>query len=181
MKRLFWGVFFIFVNFNLNVGACSINLLPEFVGYLLFLKGAEELEAESERFAAVRPYALGMAVYSGILWVGNIIGLSGIGGIFGTVLDILSTVFSLCVLWIVIRAVRDMELQRGEDLEGSLMQTAWFILLAARAIGCALTLLPLNTLAFVVIFVGFAGVVAILVAFYRGHKRYESLQWRKEI
>ena len=50
MSRLFWGFFLIFVNFNLNVNAHTLNLLPPFVGYILLLQGMRELEPESERF-----------------------------------------------------------------------------------------------------------------------------------
>ena len=50
MKKLFWGFFFVYLNFNLNLNAHSINILPNFVGWWLVLQGMEELKHESRYF-----------------------------------------------------------------------------------------------------------------------------------
>ena len=69
MKKLFWGFFFIYLNFNLNFNQHSLNVLPDFVGYILLLQGARILEDESEFFSRARPFATGMTIYSAILWI----------------------------------------------------------------------------------------------------------------
>lgn len=33
MSGIFWGFFFVFLNFNLNFNGHALNLLPTFVGY----------------------------------------------------------------------------------------------------------------------------------------------------
>ena len=43
MSKLFWGFFFIFINFNLNVNQYSLNILPPFVGYFLLWQGMRQL------------------------------------------------------------------------------------------------------------------------------------------
>ena len=54
VKNIFWGFFFLFVNFNLTRQWSYPQLLPPFVGCWLLYHGFEELRAESERFA-LRP------------------------------------------------------------------------------------------------------------------------------
>ena len=70
MRKLFWGFFFIYLNFNLNLNQYSLNILPNFVGYILLLQGMKQLEEESRFFRRARPFAVGMAVYEAILWIG---------------------------------------------------------------------------------------------------------------
>ena len=43
MKKLFWGFFFIFINFNIAINSHVLNLIPSFVGYLLLYQAAGEL------------------------------------------------------------------------------------------------------------------------------------------
>lgn len=127
MSRLFWGFFFIFVNFNLNLNAHSLNILPPFVGYLLLLRGMRDLETESELFRGPRPFAVGMAIYTGILWLGDLLGAVSSAGWMGTLLGLAATVVSLYVAWAIIQGVQDMESRRNTDLGASGMRRAWIV------------------------------------------------------
>lgn len=66
MKKVFWGFFFIYLNFNLTLNGFTLNLLPDFVGYLLLYQAAGTLAGESGRFPKLRPFSVAMAVYTGI-------------------------------------------------------------------------------------------------------------------
>lgn len=50
MKKLFWGFFFVFFNFHLSINQYTLQLLPDFVGYLLLSQGAKELETREPLF-----------------------------------------------------------------------------------------------------------------------------------
>lgn len=76
MKNIFWGFFFLFVNFNLTVNGHILNLLPPFVGCWLLYRGFEELRAESERFYALRPFTVGLGIYTALIWIGDLLGVS---------------------------------------------------------------------------------------------------------
>ena len=56
MKKLFWGFFFIFLDFNIDFDTIRIGLIPAFVGYLLLFSGLAELSEESPRFEKIRPF-----------------------------------------------------------------------------------------------------------------------------
>ena len=73
MRNLFWGFFFVYLNFNLNLNEHSINLLPGFVGWLFIVKGMDALAHESAYFERPRPFAIALAVYEAILWLGNVL------------------------------------------------------------------------------------------------------------
>ena len=109
MGKFFWGFFFIYLNFNLSVNAHTLNILPEFVGYFLLLQGLKELDEESGVFAGGRPFAVGMAVYTGILWVGALLGITGTGSWLSTLLNLVSTAVSLYISWAIIQGIREME------------------------------------------------------------------------
>ena len=68
MKLIFIGL--IFIMLELNIG---INLLPDFVGYLLIAKACGDWAKESKKMAAVRPVALAMAGVTAVIFVMRLI------------------------------------------------------------------------------------------------------------
>lgn len=175
MKTVFWGFFFVFINFNLTVNSHTVNLLPTFVGYLLLYRAAGELAGESGRFKTLRPFAVAVAVYTGILWVGDLLGAAGGNSWLDMLLGLAATVLSLIVSWNVVQAVLEMESARGRDLNGASLRTAWFVLLAAQIVGYAAILLFSPGLALLVGIAALVGIIWFLAALWKCAKRYEGL------
>lgn len=173
MKKLFWGLFFVFLNFNLSVNQHTLNLLPPFVGYYLLYQGAKELDGESGLFRSVRPFAVGMGVYTAVLWLGDLLGISGGSGMIGALLGLLAILVGLYICWVLIRAIRDMEEQRAADLNSAAMKWAWVVMAAAQAVGYVCVWL-LSGLALLGLLAGLVGVVMLLTAFWKGQKLYEA-------
>ena len=137
MKWLFWGFFFIYLSFELNVNRHSLNILPDFVGYLLLLRGTELLDRESRDFSRVRPFAVGMAVYAAVLWVGQLLGVTADTDWIARALRIVSLVVSLYVSRLLVRGVQEMEGRRGAELNGKMLLACWKGLAAAEIAGVA--------------------------------------------
>ena len=174
MKKVFWGFFFVFINFNLSVNAHTLNLLPDFVGYILLYQAAGALAEESGRFRKLRPFTLAMAVYTGILWTGDLLGVTGGGSWLDTILSLAALVISLYISWSVVQAILELESARGADLNGASVRTAWFVLLAAQIVG----VLGAMLLSFLVLLVWIAllvGIIWFLAALWKCAKRYEGL------
>ena len=174
MKKVFWGFFFVFINFNLSVNAHTLNLLPDFVGYILLHQAAGALAEESGRFRKIRPFTLAMAVYTGILWMGDLLGVTGGGSWLDTILSLAALVISLYISWSVVQAILELESARGADLNGASVRTAWFVLLAAQIVG----VLGAMLLSFLVLLVWIAllvGIIWFLAALWKCAKRYEGL------
>ena len=72
-----WGYFFLY--FNINLGA--VNILPRFVGWLLFLAAIQKLKEERRDLALLRPLGLLLALWSGADWLAACFG-AGVGGHF---------------------------------------------------------------------------------------------------
>lgn len=63
MTKLAIGMLFILMNFSLDIGDLSINVLPEFVGYLLILSAVDKLKTKSSYFDKMSGLLFFMAMY----------------------------------------------------------------------------------------------------------------------
>ena len=56
MTKIFVGFLFVFLNFNFTLNdTYVINLLPDFVGFILLYMGTRELLEESPRYTTAGP------------------------------------------------------------------------------------------------------------------------------
>ena len=151
------------------------------MGYFLLLQGLRELEEESGVFSDTRPFVVGMTVYTAILWVGALLGVTGAGSLLSILLSLVSTAVSLYISWSIIQGVREMEERHQADLNSAGMSLAWKVLLVADIVSYVLTLvLPVVVaVALVAVLVGIlllVGSLMLLVAFWRGKKCWEAVQ-----
>ena len=131
-------------------------------------------------FSDTRPFVVGMTVYTAILWVGALLGVTGTGNLLSILLSLVSTVVSLYISWSIIQGVQEMEERHQADLNSAGMSLAWKVLLVADIISYVLTLvLPVAAVALVVVLVGIlllVGSLMLLVSFWRGKKCWEAVQ-----
>lgn len=185
MKKLFWGFFFIFLNFHLNFNSYSLNILPDFVGYLLLFQGTKALGAESHYFRSIQPFTVGMAVYTAILWVGNLLGVGGGSGyeqMLTQILSFVSTVVGLYVAWVLVQGVLETEDRRGADLNGQGVYKAWKVLTAIQVINTVVgwmvnlaNIAALLVLVVPLVIVGVAVMIWYLMAWWKTAKAWETL------
>jgi len=72
ISRAAWGYVLCHVGFNLG----KIDVLPDFIGYLLLLSVIEQLKEEQKSLTLLRPFGWILTVWSGLDWLGVILGLS---------------------------------------------------------------------------------------------------------
>ena len=180
MKKLFWGFFFICLNFNLTFNGHQLNILPDFAGYILLLRGIGELAEESAFFERARPFAIGMAVYTAILWIGALLAITSEGWI-ASLLGLAATVLSLYISWLLIRGVLEMEEGNVADWGGKTLLSRWKLLLCVQVVIHLLRLMA-NLVNLGVIFVmvaavsivGMVCIILYLLAWYRLWNAYEA-------
>ena len=64
-RRLFWGFFFLLLDFNLNFNSdFTIPLLPNFVGWIFLWRGADILSSARLSLGLLRPFCGVLGVYS---------------------------------------------------------------------------------------------------------------------
>ena len=60
MHRLFWGLFFVLLDIDLTVGRATFDILPDFLGFFLLMKGMEAEDSGTGRFQRSRHLAFGL-------------------------------------------------------------------------------------------------------------------------
>ena len=114
-----WGYFFLYVNVNLG----TINILPEFVGWMLFLSAIRHLEEERRDLALLRPLAQMLAVWNFIDWGFTCLGVSVSG-----MLPVVELVMSLAGLYFHFQFITDCAAlaaqyqSEGEELDSRLLR-----------------------------------------------------------
>lgn len=127
MKNIFTGFLLVFLNFDLNLGSSKIGLLPDFLGYIIMIKGLNELAQDSVRFIKAKTYAFGMAFYTGILYIFDFLGITPYFGVISYLLSVLATVVSLYISYNIVMGVFDIEKKYGISLDGERLKSAWML------------------------------------------------------
>lgn len=136
MKMMLIGLFFILFQFDVKVGNATVGLLPDFLGYALLAVNLGRLKSESRRFARIRPLAAGMGIFTGILYLLDLVGFSsGMSYaeeveishthlLFLLVAGVVTTFLSLYILFCIVRGIQAVELRAGVELNGEKLKTS---------------------------------------------------------
>ncbi len=176
MSRILTGFLFIFLDFNLTLGNSKIGLIPDFIGYLIMLGGLAEMAEESPLFENVRPFAVGMAVYTGILYAMDLIGLSASLGFLTYLIAVIGTVVSLYISYNIVTGVQETEVKRGAFLAGDRLRSCWVNLAILNAVTYVSIIFPF--LAVICIIVTFIIAVIFLLAFRNSKNLYYEMKAR---
>lgn len=119
---------FIFLDFNLDLGVNRIGLIPDFIGYIFLINGLNELSYKNVRFSKIRPFAVGMAIYTGVLYAFDLLAVSvNLAGL-SLLLGLASTIISLYISYSIVMGVKDMEIAYSQQLNGDSLLTMWKVL-----------------------------------------------------
>jgi hypothetical protein len=163
MKNIFTGFILIFLDFNLNLGNSQIGLIPDFVGYIIMISGLVEMGRESELFIKVKPYASGMAIYTGILYLLDLLGISSSLGVLSYVLALTSIAVSLYISYNIVMGVIDIERKYNTLFNGSRLKSTWNLLAIFNVLTFVLSLIP--AVAIICIILTFIVTICFLVDF----------------
>lgn len=128
MSDIFVGLILLFFNFNLNLGASSIGLLPSFVGAYLIWKGTRELAAESETMReldTVLKVAIGVHA---VIWVCNFFGMTRGKELELKAVDVVLQLLNLFILHQLTGGMEDLEKLRGVDMRVEMLKRWWLII-----------------------------------------------------
>ena len=172
MRNIFIGLLFVFLDFNLNLGSSTIGLIPDFIGYILIYQGLGEISLLSGWFAKVRPWALGMIIYTAFLYALDLFGLwSGTSMSYvGILLGLASIGVSLYISYGIVMGVKDIEASEGRRLDGERLFQIWKVMAILSAASYLLLIIP--ALAMVSIIASLIVGIVFLVAFSRTKNLY---------
>ena len=173
MNKLFGGFFFLFLNFNLNFNGASLQLLPDWLGFLLLVAACNELECESELFQKPRPFCVGLAVYTGLLWLMDLLGISASLGVLSWILSLASTCLNLYVTMLIVDAITNVEMRRNYDLCAAHLRKVWKVLAVCTVAAHLLLILP--ALAAICVLVAAISAILFLVAVHGTRKAWRNM------
>lgn len=143
MNILFIGLIFVFLDFNLNLGSVQIGLIPDFIGYILMMKGLDELSDYGENFLKSRPMVIGMAIYTGLLYALSLFGMSSVfGGVLSFILGLVSTIVSLYITYLLVIGIKDIENLQSRSLQSESLYMAWKVLAILSVVIYLAVLIP---------------------------------------
>jgi len=171
---MFIGFLMVFLDFNIELGSGVIGLLPDFVGFIFIVKGLDELKGESPKFTVIRPYAVAMAAYCGLVYILDLIGLSRDMGFAATAIGILATLLSLYITYTIILGIEDIEGARGAELGGDQLMALWKPMAVIHVLSFIVPFV-FPFLGAVCIIAAVVLTIAFLVYFRRTQKAYDAL------
>ena len=174
MKKIFIGL--IFIMLELNIG---INLLPDFVGYILIWLGCADLAADSSKLTAARPLALIMTAATAVLYVMNLLGLTDGLGTMGIVIELVLVLGSLLMVFTLGKGICQVGEKNGVELNGQAIINSGKLLAVAEIIAYVLLLIgglesALTVVASVLILASFLFKVVLLISAFMSNKMYKA-------
>lgn len=112
--------------------------------------GITELAALSQRFIRLKPFVLGMAVYSVILYTIDLFGMTNQLGILSILLGIVSTIITLWISYGIIKGIKDIEAAQGRRLNSQSLMTTWSLMAVFTVISFVFLIFPILALISVV-------------------------------
>ena len=171
MKNIFYGFLLVFLSFDFTIGRSTINLIPDFIGYILIIKGIDQLISESDNFSKSRSLAQGMAIYSGIIFLMDLLGITGSLGNLAIILGIISTIVSLYITYNLIAGVKDIEKNHGTALNGNELYSLWKVMAVLQGISYITLIIPI--LSIPAIIANLVINIIFLLKFYGAANQYE--------
>lgn len=159
-----FGFLFTLVNINLNFNGGSINIVPNFIGWILFFLAYDKLGTYMENKIYLKWGFLIMAVFSGVLWILDFTGRPELGYI--------DSFFSLLSLFLMYVLFSDLE-KVARDYDPPREQTIYMLKILNLAVNIAFVIIGLimlitraESLGVLILVIGLAGlVIAIYTAF----------------
>ena len=176
MTKIFAGFLFVFLNFNFTLNdTYAINLLPDFVGFILLYMGTRELLEESPRYTKAGPWLLGLTAYGIASWVINLLGFNG-----GWVISLLTLVaagVTYYATWLVIKGFEDIEKNNSVEIAAAESMRSWKICAILNIVAVALSWVPVLS---VLLLLGMVVVtIMLLVSLNKTRKLYEAFRMIK--
>jgi len=143
MRNIFLGMLFAFLDIKINLGNATIGLLPDFVGYILMIKGLEEMALESVLFEKARPWAVGMTVYTAVLYGLDFLAMSVQMRFLGWVMSLAALIASLVISRWILRGILQIEANRRFQLQAAQLEQLWKPLAIVQLVAAAFGWFPL--------------------------------------
>ncbi|MEO3945272.1 hypothetical protein [Gorillibacterium sp. CAU 1737] len=165
--KFYWGFLFILLSFRIQ----GFDILPDFIGYLLFVMGFNALAEQSEYFTKAKTYNWPLLILS-IFTIYQQPQEAGVGTtLIGFVVSLISTVLLLVVVYHLLMGVKDMasRVNRYDLMEHAEKNWTFFLVFQIATFVVLLTIVipPLFLVLALALFVGAIVLIVKLLRFMR--------------
>ncbi len=168
MDSIFYGLILAFIDLNIN----GLDIIPDWVGYLLMYRGLGQLAAGSGHFTAARPWCLGLAAVNLLLVFTRFNGPNGV--LLSSAIGLLFSAAFLYTLYLVLQGLGDLQtLYPESDLELPLLNRRWKNTCVITAAMYVFPLFARNGLATAILsLAGLVVYILFLMALHRSRQAY---------
>lgn len=127
MLLFFFGYLFVFLDYNITVGTASINLIPDFVGFILLFIASRLYASKSRHFFAVGIVSLILGAW-GLVSFG--LGLFSISlpSIVQTISGVIAMLGALYLTYAFTEGVKEYEAGFSKPIGAAQLSSAWVLL-----------------------------------------------------
>lgn len=165
MNLIIWGLVCVFLDVNLPVGPVTIDIIPDFLGFILIAVGMQAYASQSEYYRKIRPFVWCTAAVSAAVYIANMFGVIPLNTLPSVIITVILTVLYLITTYYIYRGIRELEQVQGRVLGAENLRRIWIIMVAAEALTLLCYYLPVLILLQTIL--SFAANVAFLVQIIR--------------
>ncbi|MBR3973790.1 MAG: hypothetical protein IKJ99_07550 [Oscillospiraceae bacterium] len=143
MNAIFLGLTLVLLDLDVTIGTATIELLPDFLGFFLILKGMTALAGENKFFNLGRHLAFGLAIVYFVLFAAAVMNPGTFGKVIFWCVGLAALIGQLALMKKIVAGIRQMELDSGKDLKGERIQAMWLILVVLSTLRHLLSWVPI--------------------------------------
>ena len=170
MTKIFWGLMLNFLTFNIN----GIDILPDFLGYILIVIGLTQLADQSNHFCKAKPLAMIMVFVAFMMQFSPLFGFMNYGILFYAI-SISTALVRLYVVYLIVLGIKDIETIFLTELNANKLMSMWKIKSVLEISGLILFFMPLELIVIMLVILAFIANIVFLVYFYHAQTLYQTL------
>ena len=163
-----WGFVLTIVSFNIKLGDLSVNILPDFIGWIMLIMAFDYLGHYGDEHGILKWYSIGLAVLSLGVWLMNFTTIKEYGdvdaalNVFNRIITLISGIYFFFLFGILEKICVDY----GIPLENKIrnLKIANVVIFAILAIlGLIVEYISLEAATFILIITGIVNLVVVVI------------------
>lgn len=126
MDSIITGLCFVLLDFNVIYPTRTVDLIPDFIGYILLYRGLKALTERAAALARVFRLSIPLAVLTGMGWLLFALGVLSRDGMTGLLLRFAAIIAALWCAWQLANGIRQLGEYHQIDVEAERLKTAWW-------------------------------------------------------
>lgn len=174
MTKILFGLILLSLELTITIqNTFIVGLLPDFLGYLLLVFGMREVSyGQTDYYANNRKFTFWIGVFSLMVYVMNLIGISSTGSYEALLMQMLVVILEPICLYRLVKGIKTMEQDFELPLNAKALFVLWLLMTILSVLTFGLSMFPelfsILNIALTVVSLAFVGV------FYKTKRVYDA-------